>query len=207
MTTRKRASRRGVLKAGLGGAVGLVLGGSALHAIADDEDDEPKKGYAPDPPPRAAKKQWIFDVEVEKGKVRIDKIRTVTLDKARTTPRVMGRFAIELYIGTELLDRVRFNVPLAGDGPRENKSPFARPGFEQVNVSLMVRMADNPRATYGQLVDRATEEVTPFTWPPEAESGDAGVGSADGGAIKPVKKKKKAKPKKKAAPPLSDAGS
>jgi hypothetical protein len=195
VSARVSSGRRRILKTAAGGALGLVLGGSAL--LAGAEPDKPKKGFAPDPPPRASLKQWIFDIEVEKGRVRIDKIRTVTLKKPRSTLRVMGRYAIELYIGNELLDRIRFNVPIAGDGPREGKGPFSRPRFDQVNASLMVRIADNPRATYGQLVDRATEKVTRFSWPPEpagssADAGsgavpDAGAGASDAGASSPGK--------------------
>jgi len=87
------------------------------------------------------------------------------------TPRVMGRFALELYVGRELLDRVRFNVPLmGGEASAGNKNRLHRPRFEEnVTARLTARLADTPRASYLLLVDRETGEAQKLDWPPAAD--------------------------------------
>lgn len=176
--------------------IGLSLGGASFLALAEP----PRAGHAPDPPPRASQKQWVFEVLHSGTKLSIERARAVSVDKPLATPRMMGRFALELYVGKELLDRVRFNVPLLGEGPPEGpKNPFRRPRFDKVTTRLRVQMADNERATYAVLVDRATGEEQRFDWPPapdgrlqprtsglvssagDAGTGDAGRGDAGGG--------------------------
>ena len=63
---------------------------------------------------------------------------------------MIGRYALELYIGRELLDRVRFNVPLTGSESSEgNRNRLPKPRFEQnVSARVTARIADNPRAAY-----------------------------------------------------------
>jgi hypothetical protein len=149
--------------------VGLSIGAAGLFAFAEP----PRAGYAPDPAPRASLKQWVFEVVSDGKKVSIERARAASLDKPLATPRMMGRFALELYVGKELLDRVRFNVPLLAEGPPEApdkpRNPFRRPRFDKVSTRLRVQMADNERATYAVLVDRATGEEQRFDWPPGAD--------------------------------------
>jgi hypothetical protein len=101
----------------------------------------------------------------------------------------MGRFAIELYVGQELLDRVRFDVPLAGDAPERPTSVLLRrPTFDEgVTARLRVQMADNPRASWAKLVDRKTGAEERFLWPPEPDgrlvSLSAQSPAIDGGAL------------------------
>lgn len=197
MRTRRRPPARVVLAA----LLGLALAGAGAVAIAEP----PRGGYAPDPAGASARKQWVFDIRSAKGKTSIARVRPITLDRAEATARVTGRFAVELYIGKELLDRVRFNVPLTGDAPEKDPHrPFRRPTFDGgVSTRLKVQMADSPRATWVKLVDRLTGAEERFWWPPgeggkltpmsrlpgEAEvpaaAGDAGVVDAalvgDGG--------------------------
>ena len=146
--------------------VGLSLGAGSFLALAEPS----RSGYAPDPAPRASLKQWVFEVSHSGTRLSIDRVRAVSVDRPMATPRMMGRFALELYVGKELLDRVRFNVPLLGEGPAEGpdkpKNPFRRPRFDRVTAKLRVQMADNERATYAVLVDRATGEEQRFDWPP-----------------------------------------
>jgi hypothetical protein len=151
----------------LAALLGLTL---FVYAIPPARAEPPRAGYAPDPIGKPSTKQWVFEITHRKGKLTIDRVRSATASQPIPTPRMTGRFALELYIGKELLDRVRFNVPLMGDGPLErSRSPFARPTFEDVTARVQVQMADNPRATYALLVDRATGEVVPFEWPPEPD--------------------------------------
>ena len=129
----------------------------------------PREGFAPDPPPVASKRQWVFTVIAKESVPTIARATEIELKQAEATPRVMGRFALELTVGTELLDRHRFDVPLNGDGPRDrDEAGRKRPQF-RVNTKFFVRMAHHDRATGLRLVDRATGEVTRFAWPPNKD--------------------------------------
>src|SRR5262245_52507536 len=86
-------------------AVLLGLAGGGLAALADPS----RTGFAPDPAPQASRKQWTFDVVAKNGKVSVTSAKSSMLAKPAASPRVMGRFALELYVGPTLLDRVRFN--------------------------------------------------------------------------------------------------
>jgi hypothetical protein len=158
--------RRAVLAALLGFGATLCVGGAVALA------DPPKTGRAPDPPAVPNRKQWVFDIRVFDGAITVAHVEPVRVSKPFGTARVMGRYALELYIGNELLDRIRFDAPLTGDGPpeRDSKRPFARPTFDRVRTRVMVQMADAPRATYVVVVDRAKDTAQRFWWPPE-ESG------------------------------------
>jgi hypothetical protein len=181
---------------GFGASASVVASTCCWLDVASAWAEPPKAGYPPDPPGVPTTQHWLFDVKVDKGVVSLDRVRPVTLKHAEPTPRVMGRYAIELWIGSELLDRLRFNVPLGGNLPREDDGrPFKRPSFDKVTARFSVRMADQPRATYLKLVDRATGEEQRFLWPPTGETlapyhrGDAGTasdgGAKDGGAPRP----------------------
>jgi hypothetical protein len=147
--------------------LGVSLGIGAVAAFADP----PRGGYPPDPTPIASKKQWTFDLVAQGGKVTIERARAATAAQPAETARVTGRFALELWVGRELLDRVRFNVPLMGDEPPEgNRNKLPRPRFNQnVTTRLTARMADNPRAAYLLLIDRENGATQKLAWPPEAD--------------------------------------
>lgn len=145
-------------------ALALALGVALVVPAAFSLADAPRSGYAPDPAGVASAKQWVFDVEVRQGKPSLGPVRAVTLDKPASTVRVIGRFAVEFWIGKELLDRVRFDVPLLEDPVKRKNRRFGSPEFK-VNTRLSVRLADNPRATKVVFVDRATGETQSFAWP------------------------------------------
>jgi hypothetical protein len=149
---------------------GLGLGSARFDApLAWAASSSPKEGFAPDPPPVASKKQWVFTVVSKESVPTIARASEVELKQAEATPRVMGRFALEFTVGTELLDRHRFDIPLNGDGPRDrDEAGRKRPQF-RVNTKFFVRMAHHDRATQLRLVDRATGEVTRFVWPPNKD--------------------------------------
>jgi hypothetical protein len=184
------STTRARLRYALALLAGLSLAAGAFVALAEP----PRAGFAPDPPGHASSKQWVFDVRVAGGKPTIEKARSVTVAQPFETARVMGRYAIELYVGPELLDRIRFNVPLSGDGPpdesdRSKKNPFSRPRFEQVTTRVRVQLADHPRAAYLALVDRATGTTERFDWPPPPDGqlvpmrpAQAAQATKDGGA-------------------------
>ncbi len=166
------------LSVGLGLVVGAVLGSDAAAS-------PPREGWPPDPPPVPAEKQWVFEVRVKDSVPSIVKVSEVTLKKPEPTPRVMGRYAIELYVGKELLDRVRFDVPLGGDGPPEPDQPGKKRPVFKVNTKLFARMADQPRAALVRLVDRATGDIQVFRWPPDKDGkliANSPGSAADGGS-------------------------
>jgi hypothetical protein len=161
-------SRRAFLSACVvGGAAGAALGATAVSAFAD----APKSGFAPDPTPHASRAHWVFELGTRDGKVYVNHVRSVTFERPAETARVVGRFAIELYIGRELLDRVRFNLPLmGGEPPVGNRNNFPKPRFDQnVSAKTEARIADNPRASYVLLVDRETGDTQKYQWPPERD--------------------------------------
>ena len=158
---------RPLLRIALAALIGASVAGVGVLALADP----PKAGHAPDPAGRADRKQWVFDISHKRGKNTITRVRPVTLEQPASSARVMGRYAVELYVGKQLLDRVRFNVPLTGDGPpeRSHRRVFARPTFENVSTRLRVQITDQPRAAYMVLVDRATGDSQRFWWPPSSD--------------------------------------
>lgn len=144
---------------------GITIATAGVWALADS----PKAGFAPDPAPHAAEKQWVFEIAYQKGASTIERARPLTAKKPAATARVMGRFALELWVGKELLDRRRFDVPLLGDdeGERDPKYPRRRPTFARVTTKLKIQMADHPRAAVLAFVDRATGDTRRYFWPPD----------------------------------------
>ena len=187
--TPSRPVKRAAIAA-LFGVLSASFAGS-LVALADPG----KAGFAPDPPAHASKKQWTLQIAAREGKVSAERATASTLAQPAESPRILGRFAVELYVGPELLDRVRFNVPLMGDGPVEHskKRAYHNPDTDKVTTTLKVRLADSPRAAYLVLVDRFTDERQRFEWPP-AEDGtlvpwksglsDAGAGDFADGSVR-----------------------
>jgi hypothetical protein len=153
---------------------------SAFDAGAPVEP--PPAGYAPDPTPLVTRHQWVVDLRYRSGAVTFGGARRVELTSATATPRMMGRFAIELYVGPQLLDRVRFDFPLLGadelaGAPRRWDSP---PSFERnLSTQAAVMIPHSERATRAILVDRATGGAWFLPWP-LAPRADAGV-PRDGG--------------------------
>jgi hypothetical protein len=92
-------------------------------------------------------------------------------DRPVVTARPMGRFAIELWIGRELIDRVRFDFPLLGaeEPPGDRQSIHAEPRFEPgLEAERTILVPNSERATRAQLVDRATGKIQALPWPPDA---------------------------------------
>ncbi|WP_437956924.1 hypothetical protein WME76_36980 [Sorangium sp. So ce119] len=183
-------SPRPLVRVALATLAGLALAAAGVVAVAEPGAPPSRAGYAPDPAVRPSDRQWVFEVQYARGRGSIAGVRPVKLDRAVSTARVMGRFAIELYVGQELLDRVRFDVPLTGDAPeRQPDVLFRRPTFDEgVTTRLRVQMADNPRASWAKLVDRKTGAEQRFLWPPGPDgrlvSLDAqGAAALDGGVL------------------------
>ena len=134
----------------------------------------PPAGYAPDPePPLVTRKQWIIELGYRSGTVVFGGARKMELAKATPTPRAMGRFAIELHVGKELVDRVRFDFPLLGaedytEGPRRWDSA---PSFERfLSTRAAVMVPESARATRATLVDRASGKTWALPFPFDARA-------------------------------------
>jgi len=161
------------------GSEGAILP-SAVDAGAEIEP--PRAGYGPDPVALVTRHQWVVDLRYRSGTVRYGGARRVELPNATSTPRMMGRFAIELYVGRQLLDRVRFDFPLLGadelgGATRRWDSP---PSFEHnLSTQAAVMIPHSERATRALLVDRATGRTWALPWPFVARA-DAGA-PPDGG--------------------------
>lgn len=87
--------------------------------------------------------------------------------------RRIGRFAFELWLGAELIERIRFDFPLlAAEVPRQGqrRSLHEEPSFAPgARVSRRLQVPASARATRAQILDRATGRATPLPWPPRAE--------------------------------------
>lgn len=139
-------------------------------------------GSLPDPEPLRLAAQWEYELVYAGGDVRVARVERRALRAPRVTPRVVGRFAIELWIGQELVDRVRFDFPLLAaeevqDGKRR---PLHDPPslVARSELTRRVLVPASPRATRAILVDRATGQVTPLPWPPDAPLGPSDASSA-----------------------------
>jgi hypothetical protein len=138
----------------------------ALVRIASDAGPPPA-GYLPDPPGLVTRHQWIVDLGFRGGAILFGGARRVELAKPAGTPRAMGRFALELYVGKELIDRARFDFPLLGADELEGAGRWDSPvSFEhQLSTRTAVILPHSERATRAILVDRATGYVWAVPWP------------------------------------------
>ncbi|MDI3287082.1 hypothetical protein [Polyangium sp. 15x6] len=175
-------NRRLFLALGLGAALGAAAALSLAEpsrAKAPAAPEPPRGGFPPDPPGNASKKQWVFDIQVQGGRASLPRVSSVLVNTPAPTVRMMGRFAVEFWVGKELLDRIRFDVPMLDRDPKDRRrGPLRGPDFTNVSTRLKVRMADSPRAAFVALVDRATGDVQRFAWPPDAEGRLAPLGAS-----------------------------
>lgn len=118
-----------------------------------------------DPPPLATRAQWIFDLRWVKGDPYLLAVHPWDPGAVRETPRVMGRFAIELWEGKTLLERVRFDFP--GLGAPDNGGHFALPSMQaKLTTRIGVIFPQTKRGTRLELLDRATSTRWDLPWPP-----------------------------------------
>lgn len=145
---------------------------AAPSASASAEPGPPPQGYAPDPQPLALATQWEYELYYDSGRVSVVRVRPRLFKQPVVTARRMGRYAIELWIGQELVDRVRFDfpaiagAPAADAGPKPLEEPVSL--AERATVSRQVLVPASPRATRAVLIDRATGKTQPLPWPPNS---------------------------------------
>lgn len=176
----------------------LVTGGSRAFAVPD-AGSPPDAGHMPpapspsdggvsrippDPPALSEREQWVFDLRWDRGEVYLVSIQKENLGAPRATPRVMGRFALELYEGRTLVERVRFDFPMLGaePGPGFDAGTKTPPRLEpKLRTRIGVLFPATKRGTRLELWDRATDRRWALPWPPKAVilppqgSVDAGV--------------------------------
>jgi hypothetical protein len=144
----------------------------------------PPKAFSsdpPDPPPLRQAQQYEYTFRYEQGKVSLVAVRAVRFAHPIVSARRIGRFAFELWIGRELVERVRFDFPLLGsDEPRTGPRPLHEPPAMVAGpfvVRVLVPAA--ARARTARLVDRATREQASLPWPPEpSQMGPLGEAAA-----------------------------
>jgi hypothetical protein len=159
-------------------------GATAWPASADAGGDATTKArIPPDPPALRERMQWVFDLRWERDEIYLLQIHKLDMGEPHVTPRVMGRFALELYEGPTLIERVRFDFPLLGeplaaDAGRSRWTDPVRiePGLK---TRIGVVFPATTRGTRLELWDRATDRRWPLPWPPT--EGTYGPGPRDGG--------------------------
>jgi hypothetical protein len=136
----------------------------------------PEHGYLPDPPALAERALWRYEVRYDAGVIRANAPELECLQLPVASARRIGRFAFELWLGAELIERIRFDFPLlAAEVPRQGPRRPAReqPSFEPgAHVSVRLQVPASARATRALILDRATGQTTEVTWPPRAEPPD-----------------------------------
>jgi hypothetical protein len=135
-------------------------------------------GGLPDPPPLNTREHYEYVVVHDCGKVYVREVRQKSSPTPLPTARRIGRYAIELWIGRELIDRVRFDFPLlaAEPAPAGPRRPLDAPPSLAAGavVAKAVIVPASRRATRAVLVDRATGEQQQLPWPPEVENAEPG---------------------------------
>ena len=129
----------------------------------------------PDPLPLVERGQWVFDLRWERGDVWLLGAHRLELPAPRATPRAMGRFALELFEGRALVERVRFDFPLLGTPDPGDGGRGAPPSLTQklrTRVGVVFPATDRGRRL--ELVDRATDKRWSLAWPPQ-DASDASV--------------------------------
>lgn len=128
-----------------------------------------------DPTPLVEKAQWVFDFAWDRGDVWLRGVAPLELSAPQPTPRVMGRFALELYEGPALIERVRFDFPLLGV-PDFGDGGWASPPAitQKIKTRIGVIFPATRRGTRLELLDRATNRRWSVPWPPLVAGVDAG---------------------------------
>lgn len=133
----------------------------------------------PDPPALNEREQWVFDLRWDRGEVYLVAVHKVDMGAPHATPRVMGRFALELFEGPTLIERVRFDFPMLGAEPGPVDAGLqSPPRFEpKLKTRIGVLFPATKRGTKLELWDRARDVRWTLPWPPK----EGPVAPPDGG--------------------------
>jgi hypothetical protein len=123
----------------------------------------------PDPPAITEKTQWVFELRWDAGDPYLVGVNRIELPAPQATPRAMGRFAVELYEGKTLLERVRFDFPGLGAGLVDPQPGKKKPvDFEKkLKSRIGVLVPATKRGTRLELWDRASDRRWSLPWPIE----------------------------------------
>ncbi len=148
----------------------LVFPGNDAEAMHPDSGAISR--IPPDPAPLVSRKQWVFDLKWSKGDPYLLGVHMLDLGVPQETQRAMGRFAIELFAGPTLVERVRFDFPMLGPPETGDAGYFAPPSLQKnltTRIGVMFPAVD--KGTRLELWDRATDKRWPLPWPPESPDG------------------------------------
>jgi hypothetical protein len=136
----------------------------------------------PDPPALSEREQWVFDLRWDKGEIYLVQVHKTDMGAPHPTPRVMGRFALELYEGPTLIERARFDFPMLGGAPEQGDAGWKQPPrFEPgLKTRIGVLFPATKRGTKLELWDRAKDQRWSLPWPPKEGvlPGDAGASTS-----------------------------
>lgn len=138
----------------------------------------------PDPEPLRQAEQYEYSFAYEDGATRVLGVRPKKFQQPVVTARKMGRFAVELWIGSELVDRVRFDFPLLAveEPPQRRPKLNAPPSLAGGVLKATVLVPAASRARRALLVDRATNREMELDWPPNLGAGAPDAGAPRGAA-------------------------
>jgi hypothetical protein len=120
----------------------------------------------PDPPATLTDEYFRYTLRIEKGEVKVVQVERVKLEHPSPAARRLGRFAFELRVGDQLLERVRFDFPLLAASQEQGEDEFEAGLSAQTRV--MVPWVERARVV--QVLDRKTRKQYPISWPPDLSS-------------------------------------
>ncbi len=140
---------------------------ASSHVVPEPALPLVPRGGTPDPEPLRQREQWEYHLHWNAGTVEVGSVEAKQLPEPLVTARRFGRFAIELWIGQELVERVRFDFPLLGaHEPTKAGGPPTLGAKANVWQTVLVPAA--ARARRAVLLDRATNTQIALPWPPDA---------------------------------------
>jgi hypothetical protein len=129
----------------------------------------------PDPKPLSTRDWVALQFTYADGKATPRASERLQTPKPRDSARIVGRYAVELWIGCELIDRVRFNFPLQAADPPANggtrrglHEPLSLTARGHLSATVLVPFSE--RATRAELVDRSAGTRVALAWPPNLSS-------------------------------------
>ena len=157
----------------------IVFPGSDAATLRPDAGSVSR--IPPDPPPMVSRTQWVFDLRWSKGEPYLLGVHELDLGTPQETQRAMGRFALELFEGPTLIERVRFDFPMLGAEEPAEAGYMGPPSLQRNLTSRIgVMFPVTNRGTRLELWDRATNRRWPLPWPPGGQ--DAGEQAGDAAA-------------------------
>jgi len=121
--------------------------------------------------------QWLLDLRWDRGDVWLLGTRRTDMHTPRVTPRAMGRFALELYEGPALIERLRFDFPLLGADFDGVESDHSLSLSQKLRTRVGVLFPATSRGTQLVLKDRRSGISWTLPWPPLEASGAPSPGS------------------------------